>query len=147
MQFAKAKGIDVIAVDSREEGRELWKQAGAEHIFDARAGKDKVVQGVQQLTNGFGVKAAIHVSEHEISAPLACAITPMHGVVVEIAQPDIDAMPFHELIFRDIQLTGSRVAGRGSRGRNSRRRCSTKLESITSRSKPISSMIWRRYRR
>jgi D-arabinose 1-dehydrogenase-like Zn-dependent alcohol dehydrogenase len=35
----------------------------------------------------------------------------MHGVVVEIAQPDIDAMPFHGLIFRAIQLTGLRVAG------------------------------------
>jgi Zinc-binding dehydrogenase len=111
MQFAKAKGIGVIAVDARDEGWELCKQAGSEHIFDARAGKDKVVQGVQQLRDGLRVKAAINVSEHEISAPLACAIIPMHGVVVEIAQPDTDAMPLHGLIFRAIQLTGSRVAG------------------------------------
>ena len=111
IQFAKAKGINVVAVDARDEGLELCKKAGAEHVFDAREGSEKVVEGVQALTDGLGVEAAINVSEHESSAPLACAITRMHGTVVQTAQPDMVAVPFQELMFRDIKIKGTLIAG------------------------------------
>ena len=63
------------------------------------------------MTDGLGVEAAINVSEHESSAPLACAITKMHGTVVQAAQPDMVAVPFTELMFRDIRLRGTLIAG------------------------------------
>jgi alcohol dehydrogenase, propanol-preferring len=38
--MAKAKGINVIGVDARDEGIELSKKVGCEHVFDARKGKE-----------------------------------------------------------------------------------------------------------
>jgi len=111
IQFALAKGINVVAIDARDEGLELCKKAGAKHIFDARDGKDKVVENVQGLTEGLGVHAAINVSEHETAADTACAVTRMHGTMVQVAQPDRVSVAFQELIFRDIRIKGTLIAG------------------------------------
>lgn len=111
IQMAKAKGIKVIAIDARDEALELCKKAGAEHVFDARKGKEEVVREIQKLTGGPGVNASINVSEHETAAPLACAITKMHGNMIQISQPAMVNIPFQELIFRDIKIKGSLVAG------------------------------------
>lgn len=111
IQFALAKGINVVAIEARDEALELCRKAGAEHIVDARHGKDKVVQEVQGLTEGLGVHAAINVSEHETAADLACAVTRMHGFMVQVAQPDRVSVAFPELIFRDIRIKGSLIAG------------------------------------
>lgn len=111
IQMAKAKGIKVIAIDARDEALELCKTAGAEHVFDARKGKDEVVKQVQELTGGPGADATINVSEHETAAPLACAITKMHGNMIQISQPAIVNIPFAELVFRDVRVKGSLVAG------------------------------------
>ncbi|ETN36356.1 uncharacterized protein HMPREF1541_08633 [Cyphellophora europaea CBS 101466] len=111
IQFAKAKGINVVAVDARDAGIELCKSAGAEHVLDAREGKDEVVKRAQALTNGQGVDCAVNVSEHETSAGLACAITKMHGTMIQVAQPPNVSVPFHELVFRDIRIRGTLVAG------------------------------------
>lgn len=111
IQFAKAKHINVVAIDARLEGIELCKKAGAEHIFDARKGKDQVVKQIQDLTDGLGVEATINVSEHETAASLSCAITRMHGTMVQVAQPDNVSIPFQELVFRDIHIIGSLISG------------------------------------
>lgn len=111
IQFAMAKGINLIAVDARDAGIELCKSAGAKHIMDAREGTEKVVKKIQDLTGGLGVHSAVNVSEHESSAPLACAITRMHGLMVQVAQPPMVSVPFRELVFRDITIKGSLVAG------------------------------------
>lgn len=100
IQFALAKGINVIAVDARDEGLALCKKAGAKHVFDARDGKEKVVEQVQKLTGGLGVESAINVSEAKTACGLSAAITRMHGTVVQVAQPDEVSVPFAELIFR-----------------------------------------------
>lgn len=111
IQMARAKGIKVVAIDARDGALELCKKAGADHVFDAREGKDAVVKKVQDLTDGQGVESTINVSEHETSAPLSCAITRMHGIMVQIAQPTMVNIPFAELIFRDIIVKGSLIAG------------------------------------
>jgi alcohol dehydrogenase, propanol-preferring len=54
LQMAKAKGIDVIGVDARDEGIELSKKVGCQHVFDVRKGKAAVVKEVRVLTEGFG---------------------------------------------------------------------------------------------
>jgi alcohol dehydrogenase, propanol-preferring len=111
IQFAKAKGINVVAVDARDEGIELCKKAGAEHVLDVRQGKEKVVEQAQALTGGLGVDCTINVSEHDTSAALSCAITRMHGTLVQVAQPAMVSVPFTELIFRNITIKGTLVAG------------------------------------
>lgn len=111
IQFAIAQGINVVAIDARDQGIELSKKAGAKHVLDARDGEEEVVKKVQALTDGLGVEAVINVSEHDSSAALSCAITRMHGLVVQVAQPPMVSIPFRELIFRDITIKGTLVAG------------------------------------
>ncbi|EXJ93967.1 hypothetical protein A1O1_02360 [Capronia coronata CBS 617.96] len=111
IQFALAKDINVIAIDARDEALELCKQAGAQHVLDARDGKEKVVKDVKALTDGLGVHAAINVSDHETAADTACAVTRMHGTMVQTAQPDRVCVAFQELVFRDIRIKGTLIAG------------------------------------
>ena len=111
LQMAKAMGINVIGVDARDEGIELSRTVGCDHVFDARKGKEAVVKEVQAVTDGLGVEAAINTSEHETAAPLSCAITRMHGRMVQVAQPDMVSVPFTELIFRDIRIVGTLISG------------------------------------
>ena len=86
IQFAKAKGLNVIGIDARDEGLELTKKAGADIIVDARKGHEQVVEEVKKVTNGEGVTVAINVSDAAKAMATACAITKMHGTVVQIAQ-------------------------------------------------------------
>lgn len=111
VQMAVALGMNLVAIDARDEGLELCEKAGAKHVLDARMGKEELVKRVQNLTGGLGVEAAINVSEHETAAGFSCAITRMHGRMVQVAQPDEVKIPFAELIFRDIRVVGSLIAG------------------------------------
>ncbi|KAF2676683.1 GroES-like protein [Lentithecium fluviatile CBS 122367] len=109
VQFARALGLNVIGIDARDEGLELTKSGGADVLVDARIGHDKVVEEVQKVTNGEGVTVTINVSDAEKAMATACAITKMHGTVIQIAQPDVVVIPFQELIFRDIRVRGSLI--------------------------------------
>jgi propanol-preferring alcohol dehydrogenase len=111
LQMAKAKSINVIGVDTRDEGIELSKKSWVPTRFDARKEKAAVVKEVQALTEGLGVGTAINTSEHETAAPLSCAITRIHGRMVQVAQPDMVCVPFPELIFRDIRIVGTLTSG------------------------------------
>ncbi|CAK4015560.1 alcohol dehydrogenase [Lecanosticta acicola] len=110
IQFAKAMGLKVIGVDARDEGLELSKHYGADIIADARKGKEDVVKEIHGVTNGQGVDSAVCLSDHKDAAGIACAVTKMHGTMVQIAQPDIIEIPFPEIIFRDIRVVGSLIS-------------------------------------
>jgi alcohol dehydrogenase, propanol-preferring len=110
VQFAKAVGLRVVGVDARDEGLALSKEMGADVVVDAREGKQKVVERVKEATGGVGVDATINVSDHETAAATACAITKLHGRVVQIALPAQVSIPATELAFRDIKLGGSLIA-------------------------------------
>lgn len=86
VQFAKAKGLKVVGVDARDEGLALTKEVGADLVVDAREGKEEVVRKVKEATEGEGVHSAVNVSDEKGAAALACAITRMHGKMVQIAQ-------------------------------------------------------------
>ena len=86
VQFAKAMGLVVVGIDARNEGLELAKQNGADVVVDARVGKEKVVEEVQRVTNGHGVDSSITISDADGAAALACAITKMHGSMIQVAQ-------------------------------------------------------------
>lgn len=86
VQFAKALGLNVVGVDARDEGLELTKKGGADVLVDARKDHDKVVEEVHKVTNGEGVTATINVSDAAKAMATSCAITKMHGTVIQIAQ-------------------------------------------------------------
>jgi propanol-preferring alcohol dehydrogenase len=124
IQFARALGLNVVGVDARDEGLAMSKENGAHVVVDARKGKESVVAEVQkvrsalsilsrscthikQVTGGAGVDASITLSDADDAAGLACALTKMHGTMIQIAQPDNVTIPFAEFVFRDIRVKGS----------------------------------------
>jgi propanol-preferring alcohol dehydrogenase len=127
VQFARALGLNVVGVDARDEGLELTRKGGAQAVVDARLGHGKVVEEVHKVTNGEGVTATLNVSDADKAMATACAITKMHGTVVQIAQvysfslcdrwcvllttlqPPNVSIPFAELVFRDIRVRGSLI--------------------------------------
>jgi propanol-preferring alcohol dehydrogenase len=86
VQFAKALGLNVIGIDARDEGLELTRQGGADVVIDARKGHDEVVKQVHAVTNGEGATCTLNVSDANDAMKTACAITKMHGTVIQIAQ-------------------------------------------------------------
>ncbi|EXJ73869.1 uncharacterized protein A1O5_03631 [Cladophialophora psammophila CBS 110553] len=113
VQFAKAAGLNVIAVEARDEGLEIAKKYGADHVLDAREGKDAVVASVRALTSGQGgVDATVNVSDHPSTAALSAAITRTHGTVVEAAQPPEVTVPFMDIVLRDITIKGTMHGGK-----------------------------------
>ena len=70
VQFAKALGFRVIAIDARDEGLHLALESGADTVVDARKGKEKVVEEVKNVTGGQGAEATLNVSDHETAAAL-----------------------------------------------------------------------------
>ncbi|KAK3116288.1 hypothetical protein LTR53_003540 [Teratosphaeriaceae sp. CCFEE 6253] len=109
IQFANAQGLRVIGVDARDEGIALSKEYGADVVIDARKGKEEVVKAVQEATGGAGADATVCLADAPTAAGLACAVTKMHGTMVQVAQPDDVVIPFPELIFRDIRIHGSLI--------------------------------------
>ncbi|GKT54664.1 alcohol dehydrogenase protein [Colletotrichum tofieldiae] len=107
VQMAKALGLRVVGVDAREEGLDLTRKNGADVVLDARREKKEVVEEVQKATGGSGADATLNLSDADGAAGLACAVTKMHGTMIQIAQPDDVKIPFHELVFRDIRVKGS----------------------------------------
>ncbi|KAF1945388.1 GroES-like protein [Clathrospora elynae] len=110
VQFAKALGLNVVGIDARDEGLEVTRESGADVVIDARGGHEKVVEEVHKVTNNKGVTATLNVSDAEKAMATACAITKMHGTVIQISQPDSVNIPFRELIFRDIRVRGSAIS-------------------------------------
>ena len=92
-QFAKALGLRVVGIDARDEALELARECGADVVLDVREGEEKVVEEVKKVTKGEGVDATINLSDASTAAGLACAVTKMHGLMVQIAQ--VSRIPFH----------------------------------------------------
>ncbi|KAG0650926.1 Alcohol dehydrogenase IV [Hyphodiscus hymeniophilus] len=112
VQFAKALGLVCIAVDARDEGLQLARDCGADVVIDARQSKEQVVEEVKKWTGGQGADATLNVSDHETAAALGAAVTKMHGLLVQIAQPPNVSIPFAEFVFRDVRVHGSLVASK-----------------------------------
>ncbi|MCJ1431733.1 hypothetical protein MMC27_001088 [Xylographa pallens] len=107
IQFAKALGLKVVGIDARDEGLALSREYGADEVIDVRKGKEAVVQEVMRATEGMGCHATVNLSDAASAAETACAVTMMHGRMIQIAQPDRVSVPMEEFIFRDIHVEGS----------------------------------------
>lgn len=120
VQFAKKQGLRVVGIDARDDGLAVAKAMGADVVVDARKGRNAVVGEVQAATNTAsttsttkGADATVTLADAQAAAALGCAVTRMHGTMVQIAQPDEVSIPFQELVFRDIRVKGSVVASPG----------------------------------
>ncbi|KAF2430779.1 GroES-like protein [Tothia fuscella] len=111
VQFAKALGLRVIGVDATDKGLEVSRKHGADPVVDIRGGNIDVVRKVQTATGGKGAHATICLSDHKDASAIACALTRMHGTMIQIALTEIVAIPMKELIFRDIRVIGSNASG------------------------------------
>lgn len=110
IQFAKGRGLNVIGIDIRDEGLEISRQSDAAWVVDARDGKHAVVKMVQAVTGGNGADSTMTLSFARDSTALACAITRMHGTVIQVAEPDVVEIPPDELVFRDIRIRSTLIA-------------------------------------
>ncbi|KAK8008044.1 hypothetical protein PG991_010595 [Apiospora marii] len=111
IQFAtKALGLRVLAIDARDGALDLSRELGAEAVLDARLGKREVVESRR---GGHGADATVVLADSPGAAGLGCAVTRMHGTVVQVAQPEEVRVPFAELVFRDIRVRGSLLCSPG----------------------------------
>jgi D-arabinose 1-dehydrogenase-like Zn-dependent alcohol dehydrogenase len=111
IQFAKALGLKVIGVDATNKGLEVSKKHGADLVVDVREDKIDVVRKVQAATDGKGAHATICLSDHKDASATACALTRMHGTMIQIALTETVTIPMQEFIFRDIRVIGSNASG------------------------------------
>ncbi|CAO2649173.1 Nn.00g101220.m01.CDS01 [Neocucurbitaria sp. VM-36] len=110
VQFARALGLNVLGIDARDEGLALSREAGAHIVLDTRTLLDDLVKQVHAVTAQQGVKATLNLSDADAAIATSCAVTRMHGTVIQIAQPTHVSVPFRELVFRDIRIRGSLIA-------------------------------------
>ncbi|KIW03250.1 uncharacterized protein PV09_05471 [Verruconis gallopava] len=111
IQFAKARGLKVIGIDARDEGLVLSKKSGADVVIDARRGDEEVLKEVQRVTGETqGAEVTITLTEAKNASAMACAVTKMHGKMIQVAQPDNVIIPFRELVFRDIRIVGTLIS-------------------------------------
>ena len=110
VRIAKALGLNVIGVDNRDEAISLAQSCGTDLILDARDGPTSVVGAARAATGGFGADCTISMSFARESPALACAITKMHGTVIQVAEPEVVEIPPDELVFRDIRIRSTLIA-------------------------------------
>ena len=110
IQFAKYFGLKVIGIDARDEGIALSQEFGADLVVDARQSNDLVVKAVHEATDGRGADVTINISYAESAAATACAVTKMHGTMIQLATTPEVIVPFAELVFRDLRIESSLIS-------------------------------------
>jgi len=113
VQFAKALGLYVVAIDARDEALGLSKSCGADIVIDARKAKTDVIQDVQNVTDGCGVDAAVNASDAKGAASIAVAIIKKHGTMVQVAQVRDTLSKRLELRYSICTLVDNFLASRG----------------------------------
>ena len=110
VRIAKALELIVIGIDNRDEALSLAKSCGTDYLFDVRDGPASVIAAARAATDGFGADCTISMSFARESPALACAITRMHGTVLQVAEPEVVEIPPDELVFRDIRIRSTLIA-------------------------------------
>lgn len=75
-------------------------------------GRIKLLKKFRKSPMAWELTPPSNVSDNVEAAALACAVTKMHGTMVQIAQPDLVPIPYPELIFRDVRVKGSLISSR-----------------------------------
>jgi propanol-preferring alcohol dehydrogenase len=86
VQFAKALGLKVVGIEARDVRLELTRKPRADGVVDAGIGTEKVVREVKKVTGEELAYATVNMSDAKGAAALACAVTRVHGTLVQLAQ-------------------------------------------------------------
>jgi D-arabinose 1-dehydrogenase-like Zn-dependent alcohol dehydrogenase len=113
VQFAKALGLQVVAIDNRPEGRELATafDLKADLVLDPEA-KDSVLK-IKEWSGRDGLAAVVVCTDHIGISKWSLTTLRPHGVAVPLGLPP-DGFTFDafDLIFNEITIKGSLVANR-----------------------------------
>ncbi|ODQ63149.1 alcohol dehydrogenase [Nadsonia fulvescens var. elongata DSM 6958] len=111
IQYAKAMGFRVVAVDSSETKEKMCRELGAEAFVDFK--KVKVADAITEITKG-GPHAVINVSTAEQSITDACGYVRPTGTVVLVGLPAhaVAKSPVFTHVVKSINIKGSYVGDR-----------------------------------
>ncbi|ORY06844.1 putative alcohol dehydrogenase [Basidiobolus meristosporus CBS 931.73] len=111
VQYAKAMGMRVIAVDTGDEKRNLCTQIGAEYFIDFK--KENVIQEVQKITTS-GAHGVIVLSTADKSYQDSVKYTRRCGSVICIGviRGGLGVFPIAELVAKRITIRGSLIGNR-----------------------------------
>lgn len=112
VQYAKAMGFRVVAIDSGEAKAKLCKEMGAEAFVDFAATKD-IVKDIKEATDG-GPHAVIHVAVSEKAIGVSTDYVRPCGTIVLVGLPagaEARSKVFQHVI-KSIDIKGSYVGNR-----------------------------------
>jgi len=112
IQYAKAMGLRVLAIDGGAEKGEFCKSLGAEFYVDFTKSKD-IAKDIIEMTNG-GPHGVINVSVSELAMQQSADYVRANGTVVLIGLPQGAKMtaPVFESVIKSINIKGSYVGNR-----------------------------------
>lgn len=112
VQYAKAMGFRVLAIDTSTEKEEMCKRLGAE-VFVDFAKTDTLVSDIQKITNG-GPHGVINVSVSEFAINQSLEYIRPVGTVVLVGLPAgaVCKSPIFSQVARAITIKGSCVGNR-----------------------------------
>lgn len=113
IQYAKVRGLRVIAIDSGEEKKKLCEALGADAWIDFKETKD-VVQDVKTITGGEGAHAAVVTAASSSGYTQAVDYLRSGGTLMAVGLPgqgNLSASIFYT-VFKSINILGSYVGNR-----------------------------------
>ncbi|EJD02297.1 mannitol-1-phosphate dehydrogenase [Fomitiporia mediterranea MF3/22] len=112
VQYARAMGLRVIAIDTGEDKEKLVKKLGAESWIDFKQSKD-LVADVKAASGGLGPHASIVVASHVSAYTQAVDYLRPTGTLVVVGLPNapLGANVFWT-VFKSITIVGSYVGNR-----------------------------------
>ncbi|OJD13355.1 alcohol dehydrogenase 1 [Blastomyces percursus] len=113
-QYAKAMGLQVIAIDAGDEKKELCVKLGARAYVDFTKTKDLVADVKAASPDGLGPHAVLLVAAAELPFQQAAAYVRSRGTIVAIGLPANAQLkaPVFDTVVRMIKIKGSYVGNR-----------------------------------
>ncbi|EST07927.1 Alcohol dehydrogenase GroES-like protein [Kalmanozyma brasiliensis GHG001] len=114
VQYARAAGYRIIAIDTGDDKRQLCESLGAEKFIDFKTSKNLVEDIKAATPDGFGPQAAVVAASGAAAYEQALDYIRPRGVLVAVGLPgqaDIKANVFFT-VFRSVRIVGSYVGNR-----------------------------------
>lgn len=110
IQYAKAMGYRVIAIDFGEEKRQYCESLGAELSLDASKGDPR--EEIKQFTNG-GPHATLVIVSHPAAFQMAVDYSRRKGIIVALSMPaGLVELDMTSIVLRGLTIKGSAVGTR-----------------------------------
>ncbi|WVQ81821.1 hypothetical protein IAT38_003948 [Cryptococcus sp. DSM 104549] len=112
VQYAKAMGLKVVAIDTGAAKEKMVKSLGADAWVDFKTSKD-VVADIKAATGGAGPQAAVVTAAHQSGYTQAIKYLKPTGTLVCVGMPDAEmGANVFWTVFKSIRIQGSYVGNR-----------------------------------